>query len=457
MGLSDCLKFSVLDLRYKCKNTIRTILCFFLLQFIMIIWLLISIVLPRTQANNTKNNTSNKYIVSKIDVDDSGIIIENSEGFVLRDYLLNKGYIENRNPAFCSIDLIHYADQDNRWSFINCDWLEMDVTNGNEIYTYSVSDSGNLEFKAVACGNQFFYSGSEYKRYLSNIEDFYEDVMLCGESTLNEKEIVLPDKIMAYFVENEAQWSNLIGKSITIKCNGKVLIDNYMLKGIYDYRLYCTDTSDLEANTNNLHLPVYLRCDAGDLAKYGIDYLDIVLYCNRGVNYGEVCNDTLRAGFQNVTFSDDGILSEYSDTAINSANIIIKELVKSLGSVISIAILFYLATTVHIEKNNKSGYVGMLKAIGLENNKIVFITCFQQLMVSILALIPSCIFSGLVLILINTILDSAVGIVLEATITDFLISTVVGISFTVFAGILLYLPALISYARQNAAKLMGVN
>ena len=457
MGLLDCLRFSVLDLRYKSKNTIRTVLCFFLLQFIMILWLLISIVLPRTQANNANKYTTNKYLVSGIDVNDSGMIIENSEGFSLRDFLLNKGYIETQNPTFGSIDLIHYAGQDSRWSFINCDWLEMEVTDDQKVFTYSISDSDNLEFNAVVCGNQFFYSGSEYKRYLSNYEDYYNGVMICGESTLNEKDIVLPDKIMAYFVKDETQWSSLVGKNITIKCNDTVLIENYMLKGIYDYRLYCTDPSDLETDTKNLYLPVYLRCNDFDLVRYGINYLDIVLYCNEGVNYGEVCNETLRSGFQNVTFSDDGILSEYSETVMNSANDIIRELVRSLGTVISIAILFYLATTVYIEKKSKSGYVGMLKAIGLENNKILLITCFQQLMVSLLAIIPSCIFSGLVLILINTILDSAIGIVLEATIADFLLSTLVGIVFTVFAGILLYLPALISYAHQNAAKLMGIN
>ena len=454
MRLLDCLRFSILDLKYKSKNTIRTVLCFFLLQFIVIIWLLISIVLPRTQANNANKNTSVKYLVSCVDVNDSGRINESSEGFVLKDYLSNKGYIESQNPMFSSINLIHYAGQDDRWSFVNCDWLEMNATDGVEMVNYIVSDSSNLEFVAVACGSQFFYSGSEYNCYISNYEDYYEGAMLYGNSNLGEKDIILPDKIIECFVKDKTQWSSLIGKNISIKCKGMVLIDNYILRGIYDYRLYCTDSSDLEVETKYLHLPVYLRCDTDDVIKYDINSFDIVLYCNEGVNYGEVCNDTLSSGFQDVVFSDDGILSEYSETVLNSANVIIKELIKSLGTVISISILFYLATTVYIEKKSKSGYVGMLKAMGLENNKILLITCFQQLAVSILAIIPSCIFSGLVLLLINTILNSAVGIVLEATVADFLIVAIVGIAFTVFAGILLYLPALISYVRQNAAKLM---
>jgi len=457
MGFLDCLRFSILDLKYKSKNTVRMALCFFLLQFIVIVWLLISIVLPRTQANYANKNTSIKYLVSRIDVNDSGVIKENSEGLALRDFLLDKGYIGTQNPTFGSINLIHYAGQDDRWRFINCDWLEMDVTDGKKAYTYSISDSDNLEFEAIVCGNQYFYSGSEYKRYITNYEDCYEGVMICGDSNLSEKDIVLPDKIMELFVNDKTQWSSLVGKNITIICNDTILIENYKLKGIYDYRLYCTDPAYLETDTHKMYLPVYLRCNDVDLVRYGVNCFDIVLYCNEEVNYGEVCNETRRSGFQNVAFSDDGILSEYSDTVINSANKIIKELVKSLGTVISIAILFYLATTVYIEKKNKSGYVGMLKAMGLENNKILLITCFQQLAVSILAIIPSCIFSGLVLLLINTILDSAVGIVLEATMADFLLSAAVGISSTVLAGILLYLPALISYAYQNAAKLMGEN
>ena len=450
-----CFRFAFLDLIYKSKNTIRTSLCFFLLQIMVIIWLLISSVLPRTQANHEKQSVAYKYLVSNVYVNNTGSYNENSEGISLYKYLQSKDYICAHNPMFCSIDLIRYAKQENRWRFVNCDWLTLTISNNNIEMSYGVSDSKNLEFNVSACGNQFFYSESEYSNYISSNIDSYEDAMICGEPTLSEKEIIIPDKIMRLFVNDESQWRDMLGKSITIKCKNAVLIENYTLKGVYDHRFYISDSTDSKMNDSNLYLPVYIRCDSRDLDKYGIKRFDYVLYCKEGTNYIDICNDVFGAGYINTMPSDEGSLSVYAEMFIAKAEIVTNDLIMSMGSVISVAIILYLATMIYIEKKTKSESIGILKAIGIENKNIILISCFQQIILSCIAVLPSCIFTILAVRFLNSILDSSIGLGLDVSISDYVISSVIGVLFTVFAGILLYLPVVFSYLRHSPAKLLN--
>lgn len=450
-----CFKFAFLDLIYKSKNTIRTSLCFFLLQTMVIIWLLISSVLPRTQANHEKQSAVCKYLVSNVYVNNTGSYNENSEGISLSKYMQSKDYICAQNPMFCTIDLISYAKQEDRWRFVNCDWLTLTISNENKDMSYVVSDSKNLEFNVLACGNQFFYSESEYSKYTANCKDSYDDAMICGEPTLSEKEIIIPDKIMRLFVNDESQWRNMLGKRITIICKNAILIENYTLKGVYDHRFYISDSADNKMSDSNLYLPLYIRCDTRDLEKYGIKRFDYVLYCKEGTNYIDICNDVFGAGYINTMPSDEGTLSVYAEMFIAKAEMITNDLIICLGSVISIAIILYLATMIFIEKKTKSESIGILKAIGFENKNIIFISSFQQLIISCIAVLPSCVFSILAIRFLNGILDSSVGLGLNVTIVDYIKSWAIGALFTVLAGILLYLPAVYSYLRDCPAKLLN--
>lgn len=450
-----CFRFAFLDLIYKSKNTIRTSLCFFLLQTMVIIWLLISSVLPRTQANQEKRSAACKYLVSSVHVNNTGSYNEKSEGISLYKYLQSKDYICVHNPMFCSIDLIRFAKQEDRWRFVNCDWLTLTVSDDEKELSYEVSDSNNLEFNVTACGNQFFYSESEYSNYTANITDSFEDAMICGEPTLSEKEILIPDKIMRLFVNDESRWRDMLGKCITIKCKNAVLIENYTLKGVYDHRFYISDYTDSMMNDSNLYLPVYIRCDSRDLEKYDIKHFDYVLYCKEGTNYIDICNDVLGAGYLNTMPSDEGALSVYAEMFIAKAEIVTNDLILSMGSVISVAIILYLATMIYIEKKTKSESIGILKAIGIENKNIMLISCVQQFILSCFAVLPSCVISILAVRFLNGLLESSVGLGLDVTIADFVKSSDVGIIFTVLAGMLLYLPAVFSYLRHSPAKLLN--
>lgn len=455
MEIRKSFCFALFDLKYKKKNTLRTILCFFLLQFIVILWLLISIVLPRTHVNFSKQANAYKYLVSNVYVDDSGNVIEKSEGLALNRFLLDKDYIGIQNPMLCSVDLISYSKQNGRWRFINCDWLTLEVSDSDEELAYAINDSGNLAFNTVACGNQFFYSENEFKRYSVLYKDHFEGAMICGKSELNEKEVIIPDKIMRLFINDEHLWSSMIGKRITIKCKNQILIENYTLKGIYDYRFYKTESYDANDSDINLYLPVYIRCDSHDLINYGIERFQYVFYCKEGVNYIDICNEVFAAGYNNTMPSSEGTFSVYNEIFIAKTEEIIKELVSSMGSVVMVSILLYMAAMIYIEKKNKSGNVGMLKAIGLDTINIILIPSFQQLIISCLAVIPSCCLAYSAIRFINLILDSAVGIGLESTFADFIKSAVIGALFTIIVGIILYIPVIISYVRHEPAELIA--
>ena len=118
MGIIECMVFAARDLRHKSRNTVRTVLCFFVLQFLVILWLLISIVLPRTQAEIRDNAAKKKYLESYIDIDVSGNMVAGSEGYKIRDLLVKKDYIGYDNPIYGNIDMVSYAGMEDRWSLL---------------------------------------------------------------------------------------------------------------------------------------------------------------------------------------------------------------------------------------------------------------------------------------------------------------------------------------------------
>jgi len=445
MNVKECIRFASLDLKFKIKGTIRTALCFFVLQFLIILWLLISIVLPRAQAELKQFSGAENFIVGYVDVDGSGVIADGSEGFKIWDYIQDKGYDNQGSLMFSSVvDMVGFAGMEERWSYINCDWLELTAFDEGGDWVYPVTDSGAEELSVVVCGTNEFYHPVEYDEYVLTKEDHYEDAMICGSHDLDEKELVIPDTLMKFFVDDPSIWPDLVGKKIDIKSKDKILISGYTLKGVYDHRLHRSES----------FAPIYIRCDPNDLAGYGVTYFSLVIYIRPDINYRDVCIELQKNGFLEFDTSDEAMFKVINEEVIRDTKVILDELVKSLGSVISVAVLFYLATTVYIEKKNKSPYIGILKAMGLENRKIAVITCFQQLILSVLAVIPSCIFAGLAFLLINKILESMVGFGLAVTWTDFLISSLIAISSTVVAGILLYLPAVVSYMRSSSTELL---
>ncbi len=457
MRLLDCLNFALTDLKFKYRNTIRTILCFCLLQFMIIVWILITLVLPRMNTNASKAMEASKYLIAYADLTETGEINEKSEGWILRNYLCDRKYIGIDNPMINMVDLVQYAEQEDRWKFVNCDWLEITVRQDDESLSFTGSDSSNMEFIAVACGSKDFYSSNEYSVYLNDFEDPYTNAMIYGSPELSEKDLILPDIILKTIVNDESVWPELIGKKISISCEGITLFEDYTLKGIYDYRLYYDlDSEEYGLTATDFQYPVYFRCDYSDLTKYGIDGYNLIFYCNSDVNYETVCEDVTKAGFKNVMINDEGLFSVYEEKVITSAEKIINELLYSLGAVISVAVLFYLVTTVYVEKKNKSGYVGILHALGMNNKNTVQVTCIQQFFISIGAVIPSFILSGVVMIILNHILNFAIGLSLNISVFDFLIAVIAAISFTVVIGLLLYLPMMISYGRKSAAELMQV-
>ncbi|MCR4670204.1 MAG: ABC transporter permease [Saccharofermentans sp.] len=451
MGIIDCMVFAVRDLVNKGKNTIRTVLCFFVLQFLIILWLLISMVLPRMQAELKYNSDKNRYIVSYVDVDVSGNMLAESDGYKVKDYLTDKDYIRSYNPMYSDIDMVRYSGMQERWSYINCDWLSISLHDGNTHTEYPASGTNGCELLTVASGDSCFYSETEYECYISGYEDSYEGAMICGRPLLNESELILSDTLMKIFVDDEEKWNDLIGKKITIKSKDKTLVEDYTLSGIYDHRFF---REDRESEDPDLDYLIFIRCTPQDLAKYSVERFRMVLYFKEDVNFVLALNELSKAGFDNIIPSDEAVFSVYSEEVMHNTGVILNELVSSLGSVISVAILFYLATTIYIEKKNKSAYIGMLKSMGLENGRIFLISCFQQLLVSILAAIPSGVFSVLSVQLINKILEYSIGISLKATVTDYVIVISIGILSTVIAGVLLYLPAVVSFMRSSPVRLM---
>ncbi len=451
MGIIECMVFAARDLRHKSRNTVRTVLCFFVLQFLVILWLLISIVLPRTQAEIRDNAAKKKYLESYIDIDVSGNMVAGSEGYKIRDLLVKKDYIGYDNPIYGNIDMVSYAGMEDRWSYLNCDWLELISQDKDSTVTYPASDTGGSELLTVISGESFFYSDKEYEDYVSIYKDWHDGAMICGSPKLEDSGLILSDKLMKTFIEDEDKWKDLIGKKVTIKSKDKVLIEDYTLSGILDHRFFSDDQG---SDVSDLDYLIFIKCPPQDLVKYSVDYFRIVFHCKEDVNYVLVLNELSKAGLTDFTPSNEGVFSVYSEEVMKYAEIILNELVLSLGSVISIAILFYLATTIYIEKKSKSPYIGILKAMGMGNWKIFLITCFQQLVVSILAVIPSCAFSVLCFYFINKNMDLSVGICLEATVADYVLVSLISILSTVAAGILLYLPAVISYMKQSPVRLM---
>lgn len=455
MRYTDCLKFAVFDLKYKYKNTFRTVLCFCLLQFIISVWMLISIVLPRTQVSSSKDDSSLKYFASQVKLSESGDVDYNSEGWGLNEYLLSKDYIYSSNPMFSSIDLISFAEKEDRWSFVNTEWLELEISNCGERIAFKADDCDNLRFVLVDCGNQLFYSQNEFDSYAHMYNDYYEKAMIYGSSNIGVREIILPDIVMESFVPDRNLWTELIGMDISVLCEECTLIENYKLIGIYDYRLYYDYTLiDDGFPPSYFDFPVYIRCDSSDRNKYGIEQYDLVMYCKDGVDYAEAFNNIVKAGYVNVFFSDMGLVSAHGDKVLVSAEKITNELVICLGSVISISVLFYLATITYIEEKTKAGFVGVLRALGLENKKLFIVVILQQLIMSIIAVLPAVLSSGVVLAIFNNILYNSVGIVLDVRIDDYAKALLVSVSFTLLAGILFYIPVIISYARKTVSELL---
>ncbi len=279
--------------------------------------------------------------------------------------------------------------------------------------------------------------------------------VLIGKESMEAGDILISDYYLEKFGYPEAKYGELIGKTVTFKVDGAVLLENVRVAGILDRRVFTLnrfyDGATYGAKYDNGE-QIVVCCDP-ETAKY-------LKLSNIWGRVAVVDYEEARKAFNNA--GEDPLMYSYANDAvnmektivINSAKLIVDRVFIVFAAMIAFVAVMHLIATLRKYIGERTAYTGMLRAIGMRRGDVYRVSYAELLIITFICVIVSVpaaaglfkVFSGIMFKVLSTNTNVSLGMF-----------TVIAVTIALSVSVFVYLvefPMLRRVVRKQPALLM---
>ncbi len=432
MKNKELIKLSFYNLKNRPKTTLQILLSVILIFVVIISVASYSISINKQMKDFIDSNRSESYVNINLTGNEREKILELNNIESIKDIIIR---IKPSNKANIHTTL------DNATLYID-QTFHRGVNNKSFIYPYLYSSSifrdQNVYFNIeIVDVSQSMISNNEIQEFqhITGKTDPY----ISGRAIKNNNEIVMSDYILACF--GITDYYNLIGKEIslhiTTEDGNSVIAENYILCGILDEGLF-----RVKSRVNRPHIIIGEEANTESLLR-------VNCYIKNFSDMVDVSNILEQEGF---SASYNAIIySVYSNIQIQQ--VLVSNIITIIGFVLILALSVKLISTFLFSINQKENYFGMMKALGLENKKILLIFVYEMTIINIIGAVIAAFLSYVLLNLLNSLLSSYLAVSLQIPNSYALICTF-ALAFGFIITLIMTLLVFVWIKHRNAAQLL---
>ena len=436
MTIRECFKLSIYDIEKKKERNFR----FFL--NILVIFSLTSLLgvfifsIQRNYNDLIKNKISKSYVVHFFDLDKNGNIVSNKEeklSEILQKHDLVKGilkyseinlldFLEIKNELYLSINRVtmkmdgmsYQGEDDYSYDFI----YEKKRTNDMDESLYSV----RFGLSAVELSDSF-YTPVIAQEYAYRYGD--EKMLSCGRYLKAENEIVLSEYMLERFGV-EAPYEQYIGKKISFTVEGKSVLENYVLVGIFNSNFF-------RVRANCTRFQAWIIGNHNIYKKYNCNYIKEQACTESFPTLTDLVNELDDMG--KYSFEDGGEREEYE--FIEKMKMVIEKVIYVLVLIVTVAVFLNLINHIYTDMQECTPYYGMLRAMGIRSKEMYLIITMRSCIIIIFAMLCSVVFMNIGVRAINAIMLEVFFMGIEITVDDYVKSILVVFSVMIVSMVAL--------------------
>ena len=407
MKLNDTLRLSGRNICCKKKHSLRVFFNLLLVSSILMSWSVLSKSLKN--ANDYylyRNAAKNFFEICMSDADTA----EDRKRYEEEYEFLQSMDACGSPIEFWQMNIPAYLGKTD-WLFVNMKYASCRIDGaeyqGNNDYSFYFAKKYDpkepkalytIPFRINICKTPEFYSENELVEYCYKYPDGPKDAMICGESTVGPNEIIVSDYMLEHF-GIEGPYENLLGKPISFYADDKCIVDEAILTGVADSRLfYSSRFSETQ---------IFLGYREDFKEKYALTELNTETPITDFRKTLEVFDKLYDAGYDVNTMI---LYMAYSSfDMVASAKYVVDKLVSFYALFIVCGVILNLINVLWRDSEERGRYSGMQRAMGMKKKGISGVICGELLILSALAIAGAVPISLGTLNIVGSVLETSVG------------------------------------------------
>lgn len=423
MKIKECLKLSFYDIKMKKSQHFRFFLNILFISTITSLLGIFVFAIQRNYSDLINNQISMSYVAHYLDLDKDGKIIHNEEyelSKMLEKHNLVKGILR-----YAEIDLLDFLEKEN-WNFLSISHVNMKIDRksfqGVDDYSYDFIDeklpyqmdesiySVPFGLSAVELSEQF-----EPPMIIKEFSYRYskEKIVSYGRYLKNENEVMISEYMLNCFGIYD-NYENYIGKKISFRVDGKNVLDNYVLVGIFNSNFF-------RVNANNTRNQIWITGSSSIYKKYKCVFLKEQA-CTESFPQLTCLEEELEK-IGNGYFWDNGEREEYE--FIEKMKQIIEKVIYIIVLIVIVAVLLNLVNHIYTDMQESAAFYGMLRAMGICPKKVYLLIMIREGIMITFTFLFSVLLVGIGVRGIGFLMKQIFFMNIEITVSDYLNSILI--------------------------------
>ena len=468
MNLINTFKIAWKNLKRRRKAAVSLGCGVLIITMLVTVWAVFHEGINRIYDDALSGKKASFVLERYLELDENGEIALSSEYREIRR-AVKFDFCGNRLVCFSECNLIGVLNRFEDLSFfVNMELATM-IADGTEYqgindFTYAFrkrdEDLDREEYKYYFTNRFGMYAAlSEYFMTENDLTEFeYKfggSPVLYGTERMETGDILISDYYLEKFGYPREQYAELIGKTVTFKVDGAVLLKNVRVAGILDSRLFKLNHFYKDATRGNRldnGDQIIVRCDP-EMAKYlQINEIRarvaVVDYDGARKELGNPEENLLLMSYESDASNMEKVI------VINSAKLIVDRVFIVFAVMIAFVAVMHLIATLRKYIGDRAAYTGMLRAIGMRRGDVLRVSYVELLIITVICVIISVpaaaglfkVFSGIMFRLLSTGTTVSLGRFTA-------IAVMIAVAVSVFVYLVEY-PMLHRILRKQPAQLM---
>ena len=454
-----CLRIACKNLLRKKKYTIALFTGMFLIMVLLTVWCVFRNGISDLYRKFLQGKLSDCYYFLDIEIADDGTPVKDDHYRAL-EQLRQMPEVGERIVTIIKPDIVEYIEKQDEWSRINMNFVSMIV--GDTTYQGENDYSNDFEepirsdvprtmypviFNLALLGERDFITENDIKEFDYR---YSEPMMLCGKDTVEPGEFIISDYYLERFGVPREKYGDLIGKRVTFSAGGKTILEDAVLVGIVDSRLFRMQRFTERKLYGS---QVLYRAAVQELAAWGVWYMNAIVPV---LDYGKI-----RVVYERL--DEAGLIDEVSAwnnsgleayQSLYTAEVIVNRVFGLFAVLIILAVLLYLVNTLWQNIEVRAPYCGMLKAIGMRQREIGCVLFLEIVVIAIPCMIMSVPISVYAFEFFSKMMEGVFTVTVQAKVRDAILIAGAIAGAVVAIVFLAELPMIRRVVRQEAAVLL---
>ena len=226
-----------------------------------------------------------------------------------------------------------------------------------------------VPFYLCVAKSGIWLGNNDLAEYRQTYSDYYENGIILGKSSPEQGELVISDYMLAKLGIESDDYSDLLGKEISIFCDGITLFENKKLVGIVDSRLFYL--AGLKGMPQ-----VILGGTNVDFISWRIPDVTIRLPIRSYDDEILLLSKVYLGTYGNYQFT--AVATITSLEMISQIKTVVFGLLRTFGIFVCVTLLLGLICLMANDVKNRSFFYGMLKMCGMRNREICMLHLYEM-------------------------------------------------------------------------------